>query len=122
MACPELLFKPSLSGLSCASLLELAWKSIDDSDEDVRRDLCRNIILSGGTTMYPGLAERLQSEITIMAPEGIEIKVIAQPSRKYDVWKGASTLCSISSFNSSWISADEYSEHGASIVRIKCGL
>ena len=30
---------------------------------DLRRDLFNNIVLSGGNTMFPGLAERLECEL-----------------------------------------------------------
>jgi len=102
------------------SIQNLAWKSVSSSDIDVRRDLLKNIILSGGSTMYEGLADRLKTEIVNLAPAGAEIRIIATQDRKYAVWKGASTLASLSSFGASWISKDEYEENGASIVHRKC--
>jgi actin-related protein len=60
MQCPELLFKPELNGKNCKSLQALSYASVQGSDVDVRKDLCKNIILSGGTTMYEGLADRLK--------------------------------------------------------------
>lgn len=60
---PELLFHPELNGKSCAAIHKLAWNSIQASDIDIRKELSKNIILSGGTTMYEGLADRLKSEI-----------------------------------------------------------
>merc|ERR1719370_885687 len=33
-------------------------------DIDIRKDLYANTVLSGGTTMYPGIADRMQKEIT----------------------------------------------------------
>ena len=60
MQCPELLFNPKLNGKSCKSLHALSYASVQASDVDVRKDLCKNIILSGGTTMYEGLADRLK--------------------------------------------------------------
>ena len=98
ITCPELLFKPELIGKSCKSIQDLSWKSIQASDVDVRKDLCKNIILSGGTTMYTGLPERLKNEIVALAPSGADIRVIAAADRKYAVWKGASQLASLSSF------------------------
>ena len=70
--------------------------------------------------MYAGIAERLKQELEALAPAGSEIRIVATPDRKYAVWKGASTLASLSSFGSSWISKSEYDEHGASIVHRKC--
>jgi actin-related protein len=120
MTCPELLFQPALNGKSCKSLQDLAWASVSASDVDVRKDLCKNIILSGGTTMYEGLADRLKSEIVSLAPAGAEIRVIASADRKYAVWKGASTLASLSTFASSWVTAEDYQEHGAAVIHRKC--
>jgi len=67
-------------------------------DVDVRRDLFANIVLSGGTTMYPGIAERLNKEITSLAPSSVKIKIVAPPERKYSVWIGGSILSSLSTF------------------------
>jgi actin-related protein len=120
MSCPELLFQPALNGKSCKSLQDLAWASVSASDVDVRKDLCKNIILSGGTTMYEGLPDRLKSEIVSLAPAGAEIRVIASADRKYAVWKGASTLASLSTFASSWVTAEDYQEHGAAVIHRKC--
>ena len=117
---PELLFKPDLNGFSCDAIQTLAFKSVQKSDVDTRKDLLKNIILSGGTTMYEGITDRLKSELTNLAPNGSEIRLVATPDRKYAVWKGASTLASLSSFAASWISKDEYDEHGAAIVHRKC--
>merc|ERR1712180_348282 len=43
-------------------------------------------------TMYPGIADRMQKEITALAPSTIKIKIIAPPERKYSVWIGGSIL------------------------------
>ena len=120
MQVPELIFKPDLNGKSCNSIQQLAWTSVSNSDVDVRRDLLKNVIMSGGTTMYEGISDRLKTEITNLAPDGSEIRIVASPDRKYAVWKGASTLASLSTFAASWISKDEYEEHGAAIVHRKC--
>merc|ERR1712013_416194 len=55
-------------------------------DVDIRKDLYANTVMSGGTTMYPGIADRMQKEITALAPSTIKIKIIAPPERKYSVW------------------------------------
>lgn len=120
MMCPELLFKPELNGKSCKAMHQLCHASIQASDIDVRKDLCKNIIMSGGTTMYDGIADRLKEEVTAMLPAGSEVRIVASADRKYAVWKGASTLASLSTFESSWITAEDYQEHGAAIVHRKC--
>jgi len=65
---------------------------------DIRKDLYANVVLSGGTTMYPGIADRMQKEITILAPPTMKIRIVAPPERKYSVWIGGSILSSLSTF------------------------
>jgi len=70
--CPELLFKPlEMGGKEMKSIHELTFNSIQECDLDVRRDLYANIILSGGTTMFEGIGERLLKEMEAMAPKSI---------------------------------------------------
>jgi len=119
--CPEYLFKPlEMNGKELDSIQDLTYKSIQECDVDVRRELYQNIILSGGTTMFDGIGERLLKEIESRAPKSISVKVIASPDRRYAVWRGGSTLTSLSTFASMWITKEDYEEHGASIVHRKC--
>uniref|UniRef100_A0A668U8F0 Uncharacterized protein n=1 Tax=Oreochromis aureus TaxID=47969 RepID=A0A668U8F0_OREAU len=94
--------------------------SIMKCDIDIRKDLYANNVMSGGTTMYPGIADRMQKEITALAPSTMKIKIIAPPERKYSVWIGGSILASLSTFQQMWISKQEYDEAGPSIVHRKC--
>uniref|UniRef100_A0A8C7P3J5 Actin, alpha, cardiac muscle 2 n=2 Tax=Salmoninae TaxID=504568 RepID=A0A8C7P3J5_ONCMY len=96
------------------------YNSIMKCDIDIRKDLYANNVLSGGTTMYPGIADRMQKEITALAPSTMKIKIIAPPERKYSVWIGGSILASLSTFQQMWISKQEYDEAGPSIVHRKC--
>lgn len=120
MGCPELLFNPSKWGNSEKSMPGLAWASITASDIDVRKELCKNVIMSGGSTMYEGIPDRLKSELVAKAPSGAEIRVVASADRKYAVWKGGSTLASLSTFASSWVTSEDYQEHGAAVIHRKC--
>lgn len=96
--CPEVLFQPSLIGMETSGIHETAYNSIMKCDVDIRRDLYGNIVLSGGTTMFPGIANRMSNEITALAPASMRIKIVAVPERKYSVWLGGSILASLSSF------------------------
>jgi len=89
-------------------------------DVDVRKDLYGNIVLSGGTTMFNGIAERLSKEIVNLAPATMKIKVVSPPERKYSVWIGGSILSSLSTFQTMWITKSEYEDAGPSIVHRKC--
>jgi len=70
--------------------------------------------------MFPGIADRLQKEITSLAPPSMQIKIVAPPERKYSVWIGGSILASLSTFEDMWISKTEYDEAGPTIVHRKC--
>jgi actin-related protein len=120
--CPEVLFKPMMIGKEFVGIHEQCYNSIMKSDVDVRKDLYSNIVLSGGTTMFTGLAERLQKEVQKLAPTtmGPKIKVIATPERKYSVWIGGSILSSLTNFQNMWITKAEYDDSGPQIVHRKC--
>jgi len=118
--CPESLFQPSFIGREAAGIHECTYNSIMKCDVDIRKDLYGNIVLSGGTTMFPGIADRLQKELVNLAPSTMKIKVLAPPERKYSVWIGGSILSSLSTFGQMWISKEEYDESGPAIVHRKC--
>jgi len=118
--CAESLFQPSFLGMESMGVQETAFNSIMRCDIDIRKDLFANVVLSGGTTMYPGIADRMQKEITALAPSTIKIKIIAPPERKYSVWIGGSILSSLSTFQTMWITKQEYEESGPGIVHRKC--
>jgi actin beta/gamma 1 len=118
--CPEALFQPSFLGMESAGVHETTYNSIMKCDVDIRKDLYGNTVLSGGTTMYPGINDRMQKEITQLAPSSMKIKIVAPPERKYSVWIGGSILASLSTFQQMWISKQEYDESGPSIVHRKC--
>ncbi|XP_046546963.1 actin, cytoplasmic-like [Haliotis rubra] len=118
--CPEALFQPAFLGMETVGIHETTFNSIMRCDVDIRKDLYANTVLSGGTTMFPGIADRMQKEITSLAPSTMKIKIIAPPERKYSVWIGGSILASLSTFQQMWISKQEYDESGPSIVHRKC--
>ncbi|XP_071079552.1 uncharacterized protein [Haliotis cracherodii] len=117
---PECLFQPSFMGMESAGVHEMLNNSVMNCDIDIRKDLYSNVVLSGGSTMYPGLADRMVKELTNIVPSTIKVKVISPPERKYSVWIGGSILASLSTFQQMWISKQEYDECGPSIVHRKC--
>jgi len=118
--CPEVLFKPNFIGLEQEGIHKLTFQSIMKCDVDIRKDLYNNIVMSCGTTMFNGVAERMQKEVKALAPDSMTIKIIAPPERKYSVWIGGSILSSLSTFEEMWITKAEYDEAGPSIVHRKC--
>jgi len=118
--CPEPLFRPSLLGRDVPGIHEITYNSIMKCEVDVRKDLYSNIILSGGTSMFYGLTDRLYKELIMLAPSTLKIKIVAPKERKYSVWIGGSILASLTSFQNMWVTKQEYLEMGPSIIHKKC--
>jgi len=118
--CPEVLFKPHHIGSESEGIHKVTFDSIMKCDFDIRKELYGNIVLSGGTTMFQGLPERMEKEIKALAPQSMKIKIIAPTERKYSVWIGGSILASLTTFQPMWISRAEYDEAGPQIVHRKC--
>ena len=133
---PEALFQPSVLGLESGGIHVTTFNSIMKCDVDVRKDLYGNIVMVGfvlpsfpralltlSVWWYhhvPWSSDRMQKEITALAPSSMKVKIIAPPERKYSVWIGGSILASLSTFQQMWISKQEYDESGPSIVHRKC--
>ena len=60
---PEALFQPHLINIEGVGVAELLFNTIQAADIDTRSEFYKHIVLSGGSTMYPGLPSRLEREI-----------------------------------------------------------
>lgn len=118
--CPEIIFNPSVIGRDFPGVHVTSYNCVQKCDIDVRRDLYENIILSGGSTMFPGISDRLTKEIANMAPSSVKVKVIAPNERKYSVWIGGSVLSTLATFQTMWVTRQEYEECGPAVVHRKC--
>lgn len=116
------------------------------TETDARRDLFQNIIVTGGSSCFENLTNRLEKEAavslqkrsfpvsgntqprmntnsgTIGTGTNVRVKVIAaQPQeRKIGSFLGGSILGSLGSFHEMWMSKEEYAEHGPSLIHKKC--
>ena len=118
--CPEVLFRPALIGSEAKGLHDATFDAVINCDVDVRDDLYSNVVLSGGNTLFPGLSDRLEKELTALAPPAMTITVYAPPERKFSVFIGGSILSSLDSFQSMWILRSDYDNSGPTIVHQKC--
>ena len=107
-------------GDEATSTQQMYHKSVQYCDVDIRRDLYGNIILSGSTTLYEDLSDRLKKELDALCPQRSMVNVIAQKDRYYSVWTWGSTLTSLSTPESYWTNKQEYEENGSEIVHRKC--
>ena len=134
--CPEPLFMPSLIGLESVGIHKIVFDSIWKAqqpyyDEDrILFDFYCNIILSGGSTSFPDLSEKLirrqPYDKRITRGMGEYPVKIAKFQYNTDVdkrdltWIGGSVLASLSTAEQMSISKKEYQESGSSIVNTKC--
>ncbi|CAK0836380.1 unnamed protein product [Prorocentrum cordatum] len=135
--CPEALFSPSLVGVESVGVGGLVWESISKCEIDLRKKLLGNIVLSGGSTQFPGFAARLAQDLRGYAPSGSKahIKVVgakecglgqddqSQPERCLAVWEGAKVQANLRSLQEDqWMTIEDYDEYGASYIHDKIAL
>ncbi|GFN80146.1 actin [Plakobranchus ocellatus] len=113
----EALFKPSkLLNFELPGVHETLNMSMNKCDCDIRKDLFAGIVLSGGSTMFPGMAERLQNEVTALTSNAVRV----HPASSFSAWVGGSILASLPTFQQMWIQKEEYDEYGPCIVHRRC--
>lgn len=105
---PECLFNPRLIGKEIPSLSENIVESISKCDMNLQRALYGNIILSGGSSNFPGIKGRLLSEISKNVPETVQVKVITPSGRELSTWIGGSIVGSLPNFSEMAVTKEQY--------------
>jgi len=119
--CPEAIFQPSFLGVESSGIHETIYNSIMKCDRDIITNLYANVLLSGGTTLLPGIANRIEKELTVLAPHGMRIKIIAPHERQYSAWIGGSIMTQPSTYQHiCWITQADYYETGPGIIHRRC--
>uniref|UniRef100_A0A673VJW2 Actin like 10 n=1 Tax=Suricata suricatta TaxID=37032 RepID=A0A673VJW2_SURSU len=119
--CPELLFSPpEMPGLSPAGVPAMATQSLRKVPPEARADVARNVLLCGGSSLFPGFEGRFRAELLRTQPAEAHVVVPAQPTRNFSVWLGGSILASLRAFQSCWVLREQYEEQGPHIVYRKC--
>jgi actin-related protein 2 len=125
---PEALFQPHLINVEGQGIAELVFSTIQQGDIDIRPELYKHIVLSGGSTMYPGLPSRLEREIKQLYLERVlkgdtdklskfKIKIEDPPRRKDMVFIGGAVLANVMKDKDDfWMSREEYEEKGVRVL------
>jgi actin-related protein 3 len=129
---PEIFFNPEIfSSDFITPLPVLVDDTIQNCPIDTRRGLYKNIVLSGGSTMFKDFARRLQRDVkrfvdtrlrdtealTGTKPSPIDVNVISHGMQRYAVWFGGSMLASTPEFYSACHTKAQYDEKGPAICR-----
>ncbi|CAD8052192.1 unnamed protein product [Paramecium sonneborni] len=117
--CPEILFNPKIAGYEMPGIHQITYKSIFQSDRDIQQQLYNNIVITGGTTLFPGLQDRLVKEINNLV-QSPQTRVLVPPNRLNSTWIGGSIVSTLMNFKPFWITKHEYEEFGPQIAHIKC--
>ena len=113
----EVLFDPSLNGGRMMGISKALSTSISRCDKYLRKDLLNNVVISGGSTMFPGMAERVEHDVSD-ATQSLA-KVIAAPERKNGAWVGGSIFASTPVFEQFQIKKADWETNGDKIFRQK---
>merc|ERR1712241_1604379 len=120
----EALFQPHLINKEGQGMAELVFSAIQAADIDIRPELYKHIVLSGGSTMYPGLPSRMTRELKQLYFQNVVKGDVAQykkfkigvedpPRRKHLVFLGGAVLADIMKNNLPWwVTKKEYEEQG----------
>ncbi|KAM3242004.1 hypothetical protein ACQJBY_054612 [Aegilops geniculata] len=131
---PEIFFHPEIYNNDFTTpLQDVIDKCIQSSPIDTRRALYKNIVLSGGSTMFKDFHRRLQRDLKKIVDvrvrasnarlggdakaQPVEVNVVSHPIQRYAVWFGGSVLASTAEFYEACHTKAEYEEYGASICR-----
>ncbi|KAI9100171.1 hypothetical protein K1719_024389 [Acacia pycnantha] len=118
--CPEILFNPNWIGVDQVGLDEMAGVSIrrlPDKDESLEERLTDSILVSGGSSVFPGMIERLEAAIRMIRPCGSPIRIVRALDPVLDAWRGASAYASASLFHTQTFSREDYYEKGEDWLR-----
>lgn len=109
----EPLFNPALLGLEAPSLAVALHRVLQASPIHCRRDLAGNILLCGGTSLLPGIADRLQRDLSALVPASMAVKVSHCALPATSTWLGGSLVALLDRSSKLWISSEDYAEVGA---------
>jgi actin-related protein 2 len=128
---PEALFDTSRVERDQPGMSELIFQTINSADMDIRTQLYNHIVLSGGSSMYPGLPSRLEKDIKQFYLERVakgnkeqaakfRVRIEDPPRRKHMVFLGGAVLAEIMKDKDHfWMNKSEYDEMGLNVLR-KC--
>ncbi|TKY56756.1 Actin-related protein 5 [Spatholobus suberectus] len=118
--CSEILFNPNWIGVDQVGLDEMAGVSIRRlpyKDESLEERLTSSILVTGGSSLFPGIIERLEAGIRMIRPCGSPIKIVRALDPVMDAWRGAASFATASQFHTQTFSRLDYYEKGEDWLR-----
>lgn len=79
----------------------------------------QNIVFIGGSSEFKGIQKRMQKEMELLVPKK-KVQVVAPLRRRFSSWVGCSLLGASNTFDSLWVTKQDYQEFGSAIIHQKC--
>lgn len=114
---PEMIFQPADLGMNQAGLAECIVRAVNSCHPYLHSVLYESIILTGGSTLFPRFAERLERELRPLVPDDYQVKITTQEDPLLGVWRGGSLLASSPDFQAMCVTKAEYEENGSARCR-----
>ncbi|KAL3567008.1 hypothetical protein D5086_032423 [Populus alba] len=114
---PEMIFHPADLGMNQAGLAECIVRAVNSCHPLLHPLLYQSIILTGGSTLFPRFAERLEMELRPLVPDDYQVKITTQEDPILGVWRGGSLLASSPDFEAMCVTKAEYEELGSARCR-----
>ena len=126
---PEVLFQPHLIDVDAMGMADQLFDCIQKADIDLRSKFYQHIVLSGGTTMFPGLPSRLEKEIRQLYLTRVlrgnqellkkfKCRIEDPPRRKQMVFLGGAVLADIMKERDEfWMLKNEWDEMGPRVLQ-----
>ncbi|CAM6118427.1 unnamed protein product [Calypogeia fissa] len=116
--CPEILMQPTMVGVDQVGLGEMVGASLRRLPEDYYEPVVQGtILLTGGSSLFEGMDERLVAELKSKRPYGSTINAVRASDPSLDAWRGASFFAASEAFSKSLVSKEEYDEKGQDWLR-----
>ena len=123
-ACVQGYINPSEYEKSQVKLLgihEATFQSIMACDVDIQKELFSNVVLTGGSSRFPGLCQRMRSELSKMVSGSVHVDVVCESrERPFSAWIGGSILSSLSTFKTMQMSRGDYEDGGSAAIHRWC--
>ncbi|KAF2654511.1 actin-like ATPase domain-containing protein [Lophiostoma macrostomum CBS 122681] len=116
---PEVVFQPSIAGLDQAGIIEIAAGILTErlADSPHRKDVLKDIFLTGGNTLFQGFEERLRNELRAVLPAEEEIRVRRAKDCVLDAWRGAAKWAANPKSRSAFITRADFQEKGSEYLK-----
>lgn len=97
----------------------MMYECLQMCDAYLRKDLQRNMVVAGGTSMAKGFGERVRREMATWLDASTErehahhapshgFSIVCDSQRKYAAWIGASMYASLPTFKTIQVTAEQY--------------